>query len=60
MTKSARQFLRTKKLDHTEIADKDVKKEFKPTELKSHDRPYDEPIRARTEDTVAHRGLTEE
>lgn len=60
MTKSSRAFLRTKKLDHTEYADKDVLREYKPNELKSHGRPHDHPVRARNADTVKDRGLTEE
>jgi len=60
MTKSARNFIRRKTLDHTEFADKDRLEEFKLRTLKSHDRPVNVAVPVRAPDTVKDRALTEE
>jgi hypothetical protein len=60
MTQSSRAWLRGRKLDHTEVADKSVLREIKPNTLRTHRRPIDIPVPARASDDVKDRGKTEE
>lgn len=59
MGQSSRQFLRRQRLDFTEHVKSDVDKEYGQNELRSHDRPHEQPIELRKDDRVKDRARTE-